>query len=321
MAGTVQRSFLFGAAVLVAAMGDIGCDKRREREPKIRLASTHTKKPGRDRESQPAFKLAIASVWSPERSVTDYWPLKIYLASRLKQPVELIFRKTYGETNELLRVGAAQAGIICSGAYVRGKEKLGLELLAAPFTRHGQVYHSYIIVRADSQIERFEQLRGRSFAFMDPLSNSGCLFPRYLLAKMGRTADSFFSRYFFTHSHDNSMKAVAERLADGAAVDSLVYDQLVAEARPPNSDLKVILKSPPFGISPLVVGPRTPKELRGRLRGVLLGMDTDPQAAAALAALGIQGFRALDDAAYDSIRDMIRVVEAAVPPARERPGP
>ena len=109
-----------------------------------------------------------------------------------------------------------------------GKDRFGLELLVAPLTKEGAVYYSYIIVRSDSGIGKFEELRGKSFAFMDPLSNSGFLYPRYLLAKLDTDPQTFFRAHFFTHSHDNSMKAVAEGLADSAAVDSLVFDQLTA---------------------------------------------------------------------------------------------
>ncbi len=248
---------------------------------------------------------------SPERSVADYGPLKAYLSSRLAMPVEFVFRKTYAETNELLRVGDAHVGIVCSGAYVRGKDRFGLQLLAAPVTKRGPVYYSYIVVRADSKIERFEQLRGRSFAFMDPMSNSGCFYPRYLLARMGVREDEFFSRTFFTHSHDNSMRAVADGLADGAAVDSLVYQQLLAENPHLRPRLKVIQTSPPFGISPVVASPRVSPKLRDRLRSVLLAMGDDPEAASALAALAIVRFQPPADHAYDSIREMLRVVEQA----------
>ena len=302
----MQQGSLLALSVLIWVCG---CDRPSDSPQKIRLLASDGEQDAPRHGSRDALKLAIASVLSPERSVTEYWPLKIYLSSRLDRPVEFVFRKTYAETNELLRIGGAHVGIVCSGAYVRGKDRFGLKLLVAPFTQQGPVYHSYIIVRSDSKVDRFEQLRGKSFAFMDPLSNSGCLYPRYLLAKMGAKSEAFFSRHFFTHSHDNSVRAVADGLADGAAVDSLVYQQLVAEVPDLGDRLKVILKSPAFGISPVVSSPKTPPGLRDRIRTVLLAMNDDPKASSALAALSIEGFQPLGDHAYDSIREMLRTVE------------
>lgn len=76
-------------------------------------------------------------------------------------------------------------------------------------------------------------MRGKRFAFSDPLSNSGKLYPTYRLSLINETTESFFgldengrNNSFFTYSHDNSIIAVAEQVADGAAVDSLVYEYM-----------------------------------------------------------------------------------------------
>ena len=84
------------------------------------------------------------------------------------------------------------------------------------------MYHSYFIVNTNSSIQSFDALKGKTFAFTDPHSNTGCLVPTYVLAKRGETPDSFFKEAFFNNSHDNSIKAVAQGLSDGAAVDSLI---------------------------------------------------------------------------------------------------
>ncbi|MBS4023878.1 MAG: PhnD/SsuA/transferrin family substrate-binding protein [Dethiobacter sp.] len=75
-------------------------------------------------------------------------------------------------------------------------------------------------------------MRGKSFAFTDPTSTLGTLYPLYLLKATGETADSFFKSHTFTFSSDNSIQSVADNLVDGAAVNSLVYDNMFA--RMPN---------------------------------------------------------------------------------------
>jgi pimeloyl-ACP methyl ester carboxylesterase len=49
------------------------------------------------------------------------------------------------------------------------------------------VYYSYIIVPEASPVRAFAELRGKSFAFTDPLSNTGKLVPTYMLARMNET--------------------------------------------------------------------------------------------------------------------------------------
>ena len=66
--------------------------------------------------------------------------------------------------------------------------------------------------------------------------------PTYQLSLLGEAPVSFFSRYLFTYSHDTSIMAVADKLVDGAAVDSLVYDQLVAGKPELVSKTKIITR-------------------------------------------------------------------------------
>lgn len=250
------------------------------------------------------LRVAIAAVISPKATLDAYKPLLDYLGARLNRPVQLIQRNTYAEINELIRSGGADLAFVCGGAYVEGQRDFGMELLVAPQVRGQTVYYSYIIVPRDSPAQSLADLRGQTFAFSDPLSNSGYLFPTYRLSQMGQTAASFFRSTFFTYSHDNSIKAVAAHLADGAAVDSLVYDYAVARNPTDSSRTRIIEKSPAYGIPPVVVHPDLDPALKAQLQAVLLNMHTDPQGRQALQALLIDRFVQVDDSSYDSIRIM-----------------
>ncbi|GAB4444909.1 MAG: hypothetical protein Kow00120_14770 [Anaerolineae bacterium] len=50
------------------------------------------------------------------------------------------------------------------------------------------------------------------------------------MQQLGRAPEAFFARTFFAYSHDDAIRAVAAGLADGAAVDSVVYDFALARA-------------------------------------------------------------------------------------------
>ncbi len=43
---------------------------------------------------------------------------------------------------------------------------------------------------------------------------------------MGVTPGEFFRRTFYTSSHEKSIESVANGLADGAAVDSLIFEDI-----------------------------------------------------------------------------------------------
>ncbi len=76
--------------------------------------------------------------------------------------------------------------------------------------------------------------------------------------------------------HDNSIRGVAHRLVDGAAVDSLVPDDSLATEPDLGEKVPVAVGSPPLGMRP-VIAP-APDDQRGStdldsLRNTLLVMD------------------------------------------------
>ena len=97
---------------------------------------------------------------------------------------------------------------------------------------------------------------------------------------------------------------MADGLTDGAAVDSLVYDFAVERDPGLAAKVKVIHRSPPFGIPPVVVGPDVRPQLRAELHGLLLDLQNDPEGPAILAALGFDRFVSIEDAEYDSVRQL-----------------
>ncbi len=252
------------------------------------------------------LRLAVAPVISPLESFSLYQELASYMGLKLGQPVEFIQGKTYAEINDLVRTGSVTLAIVCTNPYLQGQEEFGMEAIAAavPEGADGPYYYSYLIVRRDSPAQSLADLRGLTFAFSDPLSNSGRLTPTYQLALMGETPDSFFRRYIFTYAHDNSIRAVADGLVDGAAVDSLIYDYLAWSEPDLVAKTKVLAKWGPFGNNPVVVNPSLDPTIKALLRQVFLSMHEDQAGVVILRRLRLERFVAPDDSIYDPIREM-----------------
>lgn len=250
------------------------------------------------------LRVAVAAVLSHRVTFEVYGPLLTYLAHKLDRPVELLQRPTYAETNNLVRTGQADMAFVCSGSYVEGERDGYMTLLAVPEINGQTVYYALLIVPATSPAQTLDDLRGRRFAFTDPLSNSGHLYVQYRLRQMGETEESFFAETIFTYSHDNSIHAVADGLVDGATVDSLVFEALVREEPDLRSRVRVIERSPPFGIPPVVVHPDLDPTLRQALQTALLTMHETPEGQEALAVLGVDRFVLPDPAQYASVREM-----------------
>jgi len=241
---------------------------------------------------------------TPREGFVYYRGFLDYIGKKLDRHVEFIDRENYREINQLLKSGNVDAAFVCSGPYVEGHREFGLELLAAPQAYGQTVYYAYIIVARDSPIAKFDELKGRTFAFSDPDSNSGRLVPEFMLAKMGETPDSFFNKYIFTYAHDKSIKAVAQGIVDGASVDSLIWDYADKLNPQFTSKTKIIRKSAPYAIPPFVVRPGLDDKLKKALKRIFLAAHADPEGKELLKKMMIDRFVEIDDKAYDSIREM-----------------
>ncbi|RME53839.1 MAG: hypothetical protein D6790_17350, partial [Caldilineae bacterium] len=106
------------------------------------------------------LRVAVAPVYSPQTSLELYQELVNYLGRQVGRPAEMIQGKTYNEINDLIRSGEAGVAIVCTNAYLEGREAFGLEALVVPQIRGETVYYSYLIVPADSPAQSLADLRG-----------------------------------------------------------------------------------------------------------------------------------------------------------------
>lgn len=245
------------------------------------------------------LRVAISAVISPQGSINSYSPLIEYLEQAIDRPVEVVQRRTYAEVNDLLEKGEVDLAFVCTSQYVIGADNFGMKLLVAPQVDGETTYQAVIIVPADSDLHTFNDLKGKVFAFTDPMSLTGRIYPLHLLIEMGTSPEEFFSRTFYTYSHDDAIYAVSKGVADGAAVDSLVLDFAIKRDPELTSKIRVIHKSEPFGIPPVVVGPNIRPQLELSLREALLKMPETALGREALAALDYDRFVIVDPELYE----------------------
>jgi phosphonate transport system substrate-binding protein len=235
------------------------------------------------------------------------------IGNRLGRPVELVVGRSF----EQFQQGEADLGVLCGLPYIRlaDRNPPPVEPLAAPVLagdRYGgrPVYYSDVIVRHDSPITCLEELRGCSWAYNEPASHSGHAVTLYSLVRMG-ARPGFFARVVEAGFHQRAIRLVARGAVDAAAIDSQV---LAIELRdhPQLADrLRVVDAFGPSTIQPVVAASRLPEQLKDQVRDLLVELGDDPSARSALDHGFIDRFAPVDDAAYDDIRAMLTVIEAA----------
>ena len=238
-----------------------------------------------------------------QHSMLAEW--KIYLERELKRPVVFIQRDSYRETMDLIKKGNLDFAWLCDYPYIA----LGgtVRLLAVASYQQQPLYHSYLIVPSkDTTTKSILDLKGKIFAYADPNSNTGYVVPRHALKMEGIDASTFFRKTFFTWSHSKAIQAVATGLAQGANVDSYVWDslqkvdpQLVAKTR-------IVWKSEPFGFPPIVADHAVSKADFDAFQSALFKMKDDPAGRALLEKLNLDGFVEGTPSLYKSVTNMMR---------------
>lgn len=225
-----------------------------------------------------------------------------YLESRINRPIEFVRTRTYREIMEKLRDGELDFAWICGYPYVVKRDPEYLKLMVVPVYNGFPMYRSYIIVPHDSPYREFNDLKGKVFAFSDPDSNSGYLYPRHLLFQQGQTPESFFRQTIFTYNHAETVEAVAAKVADGGAVDSYVWEQLNRTQPKLAEKTKVIGRSGLFGFPPVVAQVKVDADLYRLMEQALLEMNKVEKGRSLLNDLGLDGFDAASPSLFDGIR-------------------
>jgi phosphonate transport system substrate-binding protein len=255
------------------------------------------------------FNVAISAIISPRESLIYYEDLIAFISRKIESPYKIVQRKTYQEVNEMLRKQQVDMAFVCSGAYVLEKEISDVEILAVPLSNGKPFYQAYIIANKNSSIEKFEDFKGKTFAFTDPLSNTGKLYAIKRVNDLHTTPNRFFSKTIYTNAHDISMQLVSKNIIDGATIDGLIYNY-IEKFRPEGiANLKIIEKSQEFGIPPIVVPKNMDRKLKNKLKSALLSLHKDPKGKEILDKLLIDKFVEGQDANYNSIRAIEKLVK------------
>ena len=217
-----------------------------------------------------------------------------------------VARDDYQPLHDMLNSGQIDALWTCGYPYVRWQSQL--RLLAVPLYQGAPTYQSYLIrSKGDTSINGWPDVRGKVFAYSDPLSNSGWLVAQGQLAELG-IGPRDFKRTFFAHGHRNVAEAVAARLAQAGSIDGYVWETMRKQGMSAALQTEVVWKSRFHGFPPIVsvLGARNQK--LDQLQDTLLAMARDEIGRELLSTLNLDGFIAGDPSVFDSIRKLARSI-------------
>ncbi len=259
-------------------------------------------------------RLKITSLQAPNMDFVGR-ALAEYVAETLNIETEFIDDLHWLERERLLDSGEIDIAWICGLPYVHKLDHLQLpiELLAAPVMKHQRykgrpVYYSDVVVRSDSPYQTFADLRGASWSYNEPRSQSGYNITRYHLAKLSETS-GYFGQVVEAGAHQTSLQMVVAGEVEASAIDSTVLEMELQNSPWIIDHIRIIGKLGPSPIPPWVVSTRLPQSLREMLRQTIITMHITPQGRTILDQAMTDQFVNVSDKNYDLIRHMAKTAE------------
>jgi len=169
-------------------------------------------------------------------------------------------------------------------------------------------YLAFVIVNKASNINSIADLKGKKFAFGDPLSTSSNLYPRYLMKKNGLNPDSDVKGVSIANQTQIAVNVCQGAVDAGAIYDDARKNKGADTSCPGIMDKTTVLAtSDPIPGDPQMIRHDMNSGQKKKLKDAMIAMGTDPTIGAALKALyTIDSLVPAQDSDYDVIRDIVR---------------
>jgi phosphate/phosphite/phosphonate ABC transporter binding protein len=236
-----------------------------------------------------------------ERS--EFEPLVEYLSSATSQKVTLYVARNYGDLRTQMDAGDVDIGSFSPFAYVDAAKGGRIRIIAQSVIDGAATYRGLIVARTDSGLTRISDLKGKRFAYVDPKSASGYVYPRAMLVERGLDPDHYFGAVYFAGDHNAVIADVLAGRADAGAV----YDGALHVARARGAlteELAVLASTDPIPHDAIAVRVGLDPALIRRILDALVNIDKCEAGRRVIArsTKGLSGHIVADDSVFDVVR-------------------
>lgn len=268
-------------------------------------------KPSPDVCGMDQFQLSMVPTKNTQEQRVEMKPLVDLIAGELGIPVQVLPASSYESVVDAVTSGVADMVVLGPAAYIMASHREpGLEPFASltmkggAFTPEGSFYYSVLVVTADSDFQKPQDLRGASVAMSDPASTSGNLIPRASFPGVtGGEFDTFFSAWTYAGGHDRALDALLSGRVDSAFVASTRVDEYVRRGVVAESELRVLWQSSPLHYDPFVFSAQLCESLKARVRELM--KTPSPLLSRYLTNIGARGVTPVSHADYEILDHLI----------------
>ena len=233
-------------------------------------------------------------------------PIADKLSKAVGMKVEMFVGSDYNATIEALRAKHIDAALLGPFSYVLATTQADVEAFAITVTAKTMSpgYHSIIITQKNSPINSLKDIKGHTYAFVDPGSTSGYMVPSAFFVREGIVPEKDFKTVMYSGGHDASIVAVAEGKVEAASVADRILERAYAKGLADRKKIKVIWESDLIPNNPMLYRKGLSEDLKKKIRDAFYGFKN--------LAFGEMGTVARFDPATDKTYDVIRQIASAL---------
>ena len=233
----------------------------------------------------------------------EFQPLTDYLSDAIGQKVVLYIAKDYGDLRTQMELGTVDIGSFSPFAYVDAARGGKIRIIAQSIIDGAATYRGIIVARKDSGLKTLADLQGKRFAFVDPKSASGYVYPRAMLIEKGMNPENFFKATMFAGDHNKVIAAVLDGQADAGAT----YDNALGVAKATGmatENLVTLASTDPIPHDAITVRTGLGKALADKIQGALVNLDKTETGRRIIAASKkkLSGHVVAQDSLFDVVR-------------------
>lgn len=263
--------------------------------------------PGLSLAEQREVKVGIFT--TDPKVITDEGKVMGYLSGKVGVKFVVIPIIGYERSVEKLAKGDIDAAIFGSAPAFISIKSGTAEPIARPEARKSSVYYGYWLTLKDRGLKKIEEFKGKSFAYVDPYTSAGYLFPRAVIREKGFDPDEFFGTVKFSKTHEAAIQMLLNGSVDGCAAKDTAYKKFIETNIELKDRLNILEVAGPFPERTLMVSKRVDEVVRGRLREALLKMDTDPEGKNLLRETGRDRYVDTTSADFYAIEKILKILK------------
>jgi phosphonate transport system substrate-binding protein len=246
------------------------------------------------------------------RLLPAYDALVKLIGTKLGCPVELSITSSYNAEIEAMRNGKLEAGEFGPLGYVLAHEVAQADAIATYGDKSGKpiAYYASIVSWRGSGVTMLKDVVHRSFAYSDPASTSGYLFPSYGLRTHGIDPQTDVHP-LFAGSHTASFEALRNHKADAGELNSNQIDSAIAANEYVAADWVTLWKSAAIPNDAIALRRDLPAAFKDRFTQLVQTLpftELAPEVIKVFPAQNTTRFVPMPDSAYDGIRDLVKTL-------------